>query len=488
MTRLPTQRLRSSDISCDCSRLANFYVRELTKHKMISFRDFMVESLTDKYDKTFLIKTFDEFMEYFASSQIRKNQLMTFCELTGLFADIDNYGTSAVSTTDDFYLLYKLAEQQNLGAPVVGEYKGSNKPVTIKHNKCGTRFDVVASKLSTVNGNIQCPCEYGKRFDKNINSDYLLSKFNKSNLPIKELLLDQSILAGIGNIYADEILFSTKINPFRKGNDISDEKYHEIFQASNQILNKAITLGGSTIHSFHPSEGVDGKFQETLLCYGKSGTPCPNCNTTLHKDFIGGRGTTFCPNCQIDKSLEKGIAITGPIGSGKSTVLNYFKEKGFITYSCDEMVHKLYEKPEISRKISQILNAPFDINNKKTTKLARKIMIDNPEIKKKIESYIYPILEKEMVLIIKNNEKPVFEVPTLFKAHLEYLFKTIIVIEISKEQQIKNLENRNDDINSSINLNKDYEIKKYQDKIKIVKADGNFNNLYAQIDEIIKSI
>ena len=317
--------------------------------------------------------------------------------------------------------------------------------------------------------------------------EFLIKKFKK-NKCIKELLLDQSILAGIGNIYADEILFSTKINPFRKGNDISDEKYHEIFQASNQILNKAITLGGSTIHSFHPSEGVDGQFQETLLRYGKSGTPCPNCNTTLHKDFIGGRGTTFCPNCQIDKSLEKGIAITGPIGSGKSTVLNYFKENGFITYSCDEMVHKLYEKPEISRKISQILNAPFDINNKKTTKLARKIMIDNPEIKKKIESYIYPILEKEMVLIIKNNEKPVFEVPTLFKAHLEYLFKTIIVIEISKEQQIKNLENRNDDINSSINLNKDYEIKKYQDKIKIVKADGNFNNLYAQIDEIIKSI
>ena len=317
--------------------------------------------------------------------------------------------------------------------------------------------------------------------------EFLIKKFKK-NKCIKELLLDQSILAGIGNIYADEILFSTKINPFRKGNDISDEKYHEIFQASNQILNKAITLGGSTIHSFHPSEGVDGKFQETLLCYGKSGTPCPNCNTTLHKDFIGGRGTTFCPNCQIDKSLEKGIAITGPIGSGKSTILNYFKENGFITYSCDEMVHKLYEKPEISRKISQILNAPFDINNKKTTRLARKIMIDNPEIKKKIESYIYPILEKEMILIIKNNEKPVFEVPTLFKAHLEYLFKTIIVIEISKEQQIKNLENRNDDINSSINLNKDYEIKKYQDKIKIVKADGNFKNLYAQIDEIIKSI
>ena len=94
---------------------------------MISFRDLLVESLNDKYDKTFLIKTFNEFMEYFVSSQIRKNQLMTFCNLTGLFADIDNYNTNNVSTTDDFYLLYKLAEQQNLGAPVVGEYKGNNK-------------------------------------------------------------------------------------------------------------------------------------------------------------------------------------------------------------------------------------------------------------------------------------------------------------------------------------------------------------------------
>lgn len=87
----------------------------------------MAKQLNDKYDKTFLIKTFKEFMEYFTSNEVRKTQLMTFCELTGLFADIENYNTDLVSDTDDFYLLYKLAKQINFGAPVVGEHKGNSK-------------------------------------------------------------------------------------------------------------------------------------------------------------------------------------------------------------------------------------------------------------------------------------------------------------------------------------------------------------------------
>ena len=94
---------------------------------MVSVRDLSVESLDDKYSKMFLVKTFKEFMEYFTSSQVRKTQLMTFCELTGLFADIENYNTDAVSNTDDFYLLYKLSEQINYGAPVVGEHRGTNR-------------------------------------------------------------------------------------------------------------------------------------------------------------------------------------------------------------------------------------------------------------------------------------------------------------------------------------------------------------------------
>lgn len=313
----------------------------------------------------------------------------------------------------------------------------------------------------------------------------LYKKFNKKKA-IKELLLDQSILCGIGNIYADEILYQCNINPFTKGSEISKQDVDNIVKYAKITLEKAIKLGGSTVHSFHPSEGVDGKFQEELLAYGRAGSVCPKCGTTFHKEFLGGRGTTFCPNCQIDHSLEKAIGITGPIGSGKSTILNYLKEKGYTTISCDELIHELYREDAIKNKISRILKAPFDIDNPALLKLARKIMIENPQIKKQVEDYIYPILEKKLVQILKENENIAIEAPTLFKAHIQYMFKKILVIKISEEQQIKNLENRNDNVKSSKSLNSDYS---YIDspKVKIINATGDFNTLFAQVDEALKN-
>ena len=214
--------------------------------------------------------------------------------------------------------------------------------------------------------------------------DELYKKFSKKK-PIKELLLDQSILCGIGNIYADEILYQCKLNPFTKGNELTLDDVKNIVKYAKITLDKAIKLGGSTIHSFHPSEGVDGKFQEELLAYGRVGDICPNCGTTFHKTFLNGRGTTFCPNCQINHSLEKAIGITGPIGSGKSTVLNYLKTKGYSTFSCDELIHELYKEPAIKAKVSKILNIQFDVENTAILQKARKTLINCPEIKKKLE-------------------------------------------------------------------------------------------------------
>ncbi len=312
----------------------------------------------------------------------------------------------------------------------------------------------------------------------------LFKKFNK-NKPIKELLLDQTILCGIGNIYADEICYATKINPYTKGKDISQDKIIEITKQAKIILNKAIELGGSTIHSFHPSEGVDGKFQEVLMCYGREGEICPTCGTKFHKDFIGGRGTTYCPNCQINHELEKAIGITGPIGSGKSTALNYLKEKGYRTYSADEIVHELYRKPHIQRKVSSIIKAPFNIDNKELTLKARKILIAFPERNKELQNYIHPLVENEFLKILKDDDCPVFEVPLLFKAHYEYMFKKILVISISEEQQLKNLANRNENIQTSKKLNYKFEYPKENPKIKVVEATGNFESFYKNIDKAL---
>ncbi len=313
----------------------------------------------------------------------------------------------------------------------------------------------------------------------------LYKKFNRKK-PMKDLLLDQTILCGIGNIYADEILYQCNINPLTKGSDLTHEDIDNIAKYAKITLDRAIKLGGSTIHSFHPSEGVDGRFQEKLLAYGRNGETCPNCGTRFHKIFVSGRGTTFCPNCQINHELEKAIGITGPIGSGKSTILNYLKTKNYSTISCDELVHELYRDPLHKIKVSKILRHPFDIDNPALVHQTREIMIQNPYIKKAVEDYIYPILEEKLLQILDKNEKVAIEAPTLFKAHLEYLFKTILVIEISEEQQIKNLKNRNDNVTSSKSLNKDYFFVK-SNKIKIIKANGNFEDLYKQVDKALEN-
>lgn len=308
-------------------------------------------------------------------------------------------------------------------------------------------------------------------------------KFNK-NKCVKDLLLDQTILCGIGNIYADEINYACKISPFKKGKDLTDEEVKNICINAKKILLEAIECGGSTIHSFHPSEGVDGRMQGHLKCYGHEGKPCPICGTKFHKTFIGGRGTTYCPNCQIDESIKKAIGITGPIGSGKSTVLNYFKKKKYLVLSCDEIVHELYKNPTISNKISRILGVPFNIENKEITRKAKEIMILNPKKKTAVEDYIYPILEDKLVSIIKENEKVAIEVPLLFKAHYEYMFKKIIVLEVSKDKQIEHLTKRGDDVKTSKAINKDFSYNK-NENVYVIENNFSIDELYKKIDSII---
>lgn len=314
----------------------------------------------------------------------------------------------------------------------------------------------------------------------------LYAKFNK-NKKIKELLLDQSIICGIGNIYADEILFASKIHPLTKGRDLSKNELDEIFKNTPIIINKAIQAGGSTIHSFHPSEGVDGRFQTQLLCYGNENKECPNCKTKFHKIFIGGRGTTFCPNCQIDKTLEKAIGITGPIGSGKSTILSYLASKNYFTINCDQRIHELYRIPAIKNKISKILKTDFDIDNQAKKELARKLMANNISLKKQVEDYIYPILEESLINEIKNHDLIAIEAPLLFKAHIEYLFKKIIVVKVSKEKQLNNLDTRNETNKKlALKLNQDYSYDLKSSKIYLVENNGSLEDLYKKIDLILE--
>lgn len=126
----------------------------------------------------------------------------------------------------------------------------------------------------------------------------LYEKIKNSNKPIKELLLDQSVMAGLGNIYVDEVLFLSKIHPLKKGKEIKLKECANLIKNSIIVLNKAIELGGSTIRSYHSGNKVDGRFQNELNVYGKKGHHCSCCNTLIEKTIVGGRGTHYCPKCQ----------------------------------------------------------------------------------------------------------------------------------------------------------------------------------------------
>ncbi len=135
-------------------------------------------------------------------------------------------------------------------------------------------------------------------FDSKMDWRYLKKEISKSSRSIKAILLDQSIVVGIGNIYADEILFETKIHPLKKGNELRNKDFKNLEVAIPKILNEAILQGGTTIRSYTSALDVTGRFQVALKAYGQEGKECANCNTIMTRIKVAGRSTVFCKRCQ----------------------------------------------------------------------------------------------------------------------------------------------------------------------------------------------
>jgi formamidopyrimidine-DNA glycosylase len=116
--------------------------------------------------------------------------------------------------------------------------------------------------------------------------------------PIKSLLLDQSFVAGIGNIYADEALYGAGIMPSRSSGDLKNDEVRRLTKSIKVTLKKAIELQGSSIDTYRDSRGRKGSFQDTFKVHRRQGEPCPACKYPVEKIKLGGRGTYFCPRCQ----------------------------------------------------------------------------------------------------------------------------------------------------------------------------------------------
>ncbi len=127
---------------------------------------------------------------------------------------------------------------------------------------------------------------------------YVKEKIQNKKKPIKSLLLDQTVVCGLGNIYVDEVLYRARLHPLTSSSELTDKDIENVVKYTVEVLARAIEVGGTTIRTFSSSHGVSGTFQNELLVHQRKGENCYECHTPIEKIKVGGRGTYFCPTCQ----------------------------------------------------------------------------------------------------------------------------------------------------------------------------------------------
>jgi formamidopyrimidine-DNA glycosylase len=128
--------------------------------------------------------------------------------------------------------------------------------------------------------------------------EYFTKGLKRRKTPIKAVLLDQSFVAGLGNIYVDEALFAAKVRPTRRADKVTRAEAIVLAKAAGDVMNASIRVGGTTFQHYVDTGGDNGNYTDYLQVFGKQGTPCPRCGTIIKKIRCAGRGTHYCPGCQ----------------------------------------------------------------------------------------------------------------------------------------------------------------------------------------------
>lgn len=311
--------------------------------------------------------------------------------------------------------------------------------------------------------------------------DTFYSSFNRRSKTIKEILLDQSIIGGIGNIYANEILYLSRIHPAKKGFLITKDEAITLLENSNIVLNKAIQMGGTTIDTFE-SLGHKGEFQQELNVHGKTGEFCKVCGTKIVKFQLKGRGTYICPRCQPSYV----VAITGGIATGKSTATTYLRKKGFVVIDSDEIVGRLYQDSDVLNLIAKTFKMETPIDK---AKLANIIFHDKKQ-RKKLENILHPLVFEEISKQKKLNHEHILflDIPLLFESNYTE-FDESILIDTTEALQLKRLMLRNKYTQEEALVRIKVQLplaKKRKLATHIIKNSGSIDALYEKIDKLLE--
>jgi formamidopyrimidine-DNA glycosylase len=199
-----------------------------------------------------------------------------------------------------------LPHPSGLSKKVVGGVPGSHTHVIFNLDKGGVlyyndvrRFGWIKLARS-VGGKVQSEfiAKLGPEPFKDLDLRRFKQIISKTKRPIKIVLMDQSKLGGVGNIYANDALWLSAISPQRPANTLSLSEQSRLYDAILEVLGRGMKYGGASELAFVTPDGKEGEYQDHTLVYGRQGTSCKRCGTKIIKNILGGRGTYFCPSCQ----------------------------------------------------------------------------------------------------------------------------------------------------------------------------------------------
>ena len=406
----------------------------------------------------------------------------------------DRRGKFLVFTLTDYILVSHLRMEGKFFIHPLNTLKDKHTHLIFKMEDIEVHYNDVRKfgkfYLYSKNENLICLEKLGyEPFDEKLNGKILKKLTKKDKMVIKTKLLDQSLIAGIGNIYANEICFKCNLDPLRKSCYISEVKWDEIIKATKEVLSKAIEQGGTTIRSYTSSLGVTGLFQQSLMVHSREKENCYVCDSEILKIKVNGRGTYYCPNCQKPKPIV--VAITGSIGSGKSVVSKYLFEKGFKTINSDEINATLLKQKQTILDLAYILGCNPEAVDKR---YLSKVIFSDKKIKYEVEKYLHLKIYQEIEKWIKenNNEKLLFvEVPLLFEVNWDKYFDYNIIVNASLDIIYKRLlENRNmskeeidERLKNQLPAKEKVKLADY-----VLENNSALDKLFANIDSLIKKL
>ncbi len=198
-----------------------------------------------------------------------------------------------------------LKNPQPLSPKVIGGVPGSHTHVIFYFDKGGIlyyndlrRFSWMKVVSTKEVENLDFINKLGPEPFKDLTLEIFKEILQKNKRSVKVVLMDQSKIGGIGNIYANDALNLAKILPDRKSNSLTDEEIEKLYGAIIKVLETGIKTGGASENAFVTPDGTEGNYQDHSLVYARAGQRCPNCGNKIIKKMLGGRGTFYCDNCQ----------------------------------------------------------------------------------------------------------------------------------------------------------------------------------------------